>query len=321
MGRPRKRRQEDEDVEITGANQSDQPPGLDEESNEFASSPAHIFNQTVSSRSTASSQDFPQDVDHPFGPHLPSLNPDPENSELSLGIGSSTPSDLHETESGYLYPSLPSAQSSIPLAPCACLSEMYLTLSTLQVQSTFHFPYVLPTLRSALSTTTNVLMCEQCPKQTMTALQNVMLLATLLTTITDGYRSLIWAINAEANRAKETGEMKKFRMGDNAPERMHMHTGTIDCPMGFDIELDGDEWRKLARKVVKADLEGSQSGSAGILGLADMLAERQIRWHSKPVMEQNRSCYMNEARERKDGDFSCLKMVDMVKRQVEGLGL
>jgi hypothetical protein len=318
MGRPRKRRRENENAGVIDANLSDQHPGLDEDGNEFASPSLHGFDPTVPSGKKTSALDFHQDVDPTLFPHLSS---ELGNSELNLAINSSTSSDLHGTESEYLYLSPPSTHGSVPLAPCACLSEMYLTLSILQVQSTFDFPNILPILRSALSTTTSVLTCEQCPKQTMTAMQNVMLLTTLLTTITDGYRKLIRAINAEADRVRETGEIKKFRVGDSTPERMHMHTGTVDCPMGFDIELDYDEWRKLACKVVKADLEGSQSGTASILGLADMLAERQKRWHSNPIMEQSKLCSTNEACGQRDGGFSCLTMIEMVKRHVEGLGL
>jgi hypothetical protein len=198
---------------------------------------------------------------------------------------------------------------------------MYLTLSSLQAQAEFNFPEVLPKLRSALATTTNVLKCEECPRQVTTAMQNVMLLTTLLTSVTDCYQKLISSIEVEAERVKESGETKNFRMGDNAPERMHLHTGTLDCPMGFDIELDGEEWRKLARKVVKADLEGSRSGTSSIMGLTDMLTERQKQWHSDPVREVARCSTTAEKSVPQDGEYSCLKMVDMIRRHVAGLGL
>jgi hypothetical protein len=301
MGRPRKRRREGDEIEAAAFNSLEELHTFDVEGTGLSPTSLLGFDHSVH---------FPEDVALDF-----------DSTYTAVHSSLATESDDQSLQPRARYPSTPPSHSAIQLAPCACLSEMYLTLSSLQAQTVFSFPHVLPTLRSALATTTNVLKCEECPKQVTTAMQNVMLLTTLLTSITDSYQNLISAIEAEAKQVKESGETKGFRMGDNAPERMHMHTGTPDCPMGFDIELDGDEWRKLARKVVKADVEGSRSGTSSILGLADMLTERQSRWHLDPVMEGARRCTMTPKCVPQDGEFSCLKMVDMIRRHVAGLGL
>jgi hypothetical protein len=183
---------------------------------------------------------------------------------------------------------------------------------------------VLPALRSAMKTTTKVLECKECPKQTSSAMQNMMLLSTLLLAMTDSYRKLLQSIDTEAARLKVSGKKKTFRMGDNAPERMHLHTGTPDCPMGFDIELDSDEWRKLARKVVKADIESTPQSlreTVSVLGLTEMLEVRQIRWHQDAHSGQNHLTTGGEKCVQRDGEFSCLTMVKMVRNHVKLLGL
>jgi len=155
-------------------------------------------------------------------------------------------------------------------------------------------------------------------------MQNIMLLTTLLTSITDCYRKLLTAIDTEAKRSADAGEKKKFRMGDNSPEKMHLHTGTLDCPMGFDIDLDSHEWRTVARKVVKADVVGSgQPSPSTVLGLADMLEERQHRWHHDPMTLEMRTLFSKNGTrcEPREGEFSCLKMVGMIRRHVELLDL
>jgi hypothetical protein len=320
MGRPRKRRREDEGIEAMDLTSLDEHANFDLESSEYTLPDIHGTNQVIQPETIYSAQISMPNDELNFDQDYPPVDPTLENSESNFAIA--TPStDDQGAAVAVIYPTPPSSHDPIPLAPCACLSEMYLTLSTLQTRTDFGFPAVLPTLRSALATTTNVLKCEQCPKQPMTAMQNVMLLTTLLTTITDSYRKLILAIDVEAKRAKESGELKGFRVGDNSMERMHLHTGTPDCPMGFDIELDGEEWRKFARSVVKADVDGSRSGSRSIMGLANQLDERQRQWHSDPTKEEARKAMTGENCVPREGEWSCLKMVDMIRRHIEVLGL
>lgn len=156
-------------------------------------------------------------------------------------------------------------------------------------------------------------------------MQNILHLTTLLTSITDYYRKLLEAINVEAARATETGEKKRFRMGDSSPGKAHLHTGTLDCPMGFSVDLDGSEWKTLARKVVAGDVFVPDPGvhQITVLGLADMIEKRQLRWHEDRDMHEMREHFVGNGVRcvPKDGEFHCLKMVGVVRRHVTFLEL
>ncbi|KAI7345546.1 hypothetical protein KC331_g16685, partial [Hortaea werneckii] len=77
-----------------------------------------------------------------------------------------------------------------PGPTCACLSTLYLTLSTLQQQPQPHssptsspsssFPHTLAPLRTAMQTATSILVCPHCPQRFLSAMQNTQLLGTLL---------------------------------------------------------------------------------------------------------------------------------------------
>jgi hypothetical protein len=219
-----------------------------------------------------------------------------------------------------------SSDTPLPSGGCTCLSDMYLTLSNLQSLDQFSFPETLLPIRTSLHTTKSLLECSLCPKKATSAMQNVMHLATLLTTITDSYRKLLEAIDTEATRASEAGERKKFRMGDSSPEKAHLHTGTSDCPMGFFVNLDGQEWKVLARKVVEGDIAVTSRDSSHqitVLGLANMLEERQLRWHQDRDMNQMHDHFAGDGLvcTPNGGEFHCLKMVAMVRNHVALLNL
>jgi hypothetical protein len=333
MGRPRKRRREDEETEV-------QPEAFDSISSiQFEDVPefgfdAPDFSSDFYPRQNQNLQSVPSALDV-LGPNVlpnPELAFDPRlpiDPSLGLsGFGQTPPQwqslSTSSTSNAQTLDTAPSSMdTSFPMAKCSCLSDLYLALSVLQGQTTFDFPYVLPTIHSVMRTTTGVLRCEQCPKEMSTAMQNIMLLATLLTSITDCYRKLLTSVDVEAKRADEAGEKKRFRMGDNSPELMHLHTNTVDCPMGFDVELDGQEWRTLARKVIKAGVEGSRTDPPTIMGMASMLEERQHQWHQNPDTLETRIHFGGDGKpcEPRDGEFSCLKMIMFVRRHVERLGL
>ncbi|KAI6966912.1 hypothetical protein KC327_g5087 [Hortaea werneckii] len=76
--------------------------------------------------------------------------------------------------------------SLLPPPSCACLSTLYLTLSTLQPHqspsspSSPSFPHTLVPLRKAMQTATSILTCPICPQKFLSAMQNTQLLGTLL---------------------------------------------------------------------------------------------------------------------------------------------
>ncbi|RMY11524.1 hypothetical protein D0867_08056 [Hortaea werneckii] len=86
--------------------------------------------------------------------------------------------------------------SLLPTPSCACLSTLYLTLSTLQQQPSSSsppsssFPHTLTPLRTAMQTATSILTCPYCPQKFLSAMQNTQLLGTLLVSMYD--RQLAW---------------------------------------------------------------------------------------------------------------------------------
>jgi hypothetical protein len=164
-------------------------------------------------------------------------------------------------------------------------------------------------------------------------MQNLMMLTTLLTTVTECYRKILLAIDAHAAKAEAEGITLQYRMGDSSPERWHMHTGTNDCPMGINVDLDPGEYKMLARKVIRADVLGaanSPMGQVSILDLVRRLEERQNDWHngaSSAAMLQSsiemRRHFSNGGQQcnPQDGDFTCLKLIGMIRHHVTLLGL
>ncbi|KAK0660014.1 putative transcriptional regulatory protein [Lasiodiplodia hormozganensis] len=207
-----------------------------------------------------------------------------------------TPSVAHHDSSIQQPPFL----APSPGLPCACLSTIYLTISSLHSLSSHNFPFCLPSLHSALVTARNVLQCPTCPHSMATATLNIHMLISLLMTVIDAVQKLLQDIDAEAARVDAAGTTKQFVLAD-ASAPLHMHTGTANCPARFGMELSGVEWRELARKVVKAQVVGSSSSSSSsseaeggqqggaavdctIYGVLAAFVRRQNGWHDDPAM-------------------------------------
>lgn len=170
---------------------------------------------------------------------------------------------------------------------CACLSNIYLTLSSLHTLSSHDFPFILPSLRTAIATANTVLNCPHCPRSYATASQNIHGLISLLMTLIDNVYKLLTTIDAEAQRVDAAGTKKPFVLAD-ASAPAHMHSGSADCPVRFGMELSGTEWRELARKVVKGQIIGNAAeaeagGAEGtVYGTLAAFVRRQNRWHEDP---------------------------------------
>ncbi|GME66220.1 hypothetical protein GTA08_BOTSDO04993 [Neofusicoccum parvum] len=213
---------------------------------------------------------------------------------------------------------------------CACLSTIYLTLSSLHSLSSYDFPFVLPPLRSAIVTANTVLDCPHCPLACATAAQNIHGLISLLMTLADAVVRLLAAIDAEAARVDAAGAKKQFMLAD-ASAPLHMHTGTEDCPVRFGMELTGAEWRELARKVVKSQIIGSAAESeAGgcegtVYGTLAAFLRRQNRWHDDPEMiEVRRQAIGSDPFEKMEGMSKmrlCVQNVEHVKMRMKLLDI
>lgn len=107
-----------------------------------------------------------------------------------------------------------------------------------------------------------------------------MTLSALLTAIAERFHKALRAIDEEAARLEQAGLTKEYRMGDMSVETLHLHTGELDCPMGFEIELAAEEWRKLAKKVIKAEVLGKGKAPNPLISLVEQMEQRQTEWHT-----------------------------------------
>lgn len=207
-----------------------------------------------------------------------------------------------------------------PKLPCPCLSTMYLTLTNLQALTSFAFPSVLPHLRTALQTALAILNCPDCPKESFTAIQNAMTLGALLTAIAERFHRTLRAIDDEAARLERAGLTKEYRMGDMSVETLHLHTGEPGCPMGFEIELAAEDWRKLAKKVVKAEVLGKGKAPNSLVNLVEQMEQRQLKWHTGRVQrgEAFGNC-REEGTPHHGGDPICLRMIGGVRVMMDAM--
>ncbi|KAK4547284.1 hypothetical protein LTR36_000939 [Oleoguttula mirabilis] len=265
--------------------------------------------------------------------HHPQTKPDTSTHPLLLD-----PSLADDTNLG-----CPPSQTPL----CACLSTLYLTLSTLQSPSpsATAFPTALAPLREAMQTARAVTACPHCPTAFLTALQNTHLLGTLLVSIAERFGTLVAAITAEARRADAADEMKRFRLADldpgggggSASGASHPRatgTGGLGCAAAFSIELSPVEWRGMAKKVVRAEVHGPASsddddggetcGPPYFTDLTRRMRERQERWHSghnalpEDFPRDGEGRLIGGPRVPK-GDHLCLKMIGYSEELLAGL--
>tara|TARA_R110002003_G_scaffold28_23_gene1714 strand:+ start:4957 stop:5976 length:1020 start_codon:yes stop_codon:yes gene_type:complete len=171
------------------------------------------------------------------------------------------------------------ATIEVVIGPCTCLSLMYLTLSELQSVPSFAFPQVIVPLRKAMGVLSDLVHCPQCPKESFSAIQNVQSIVALCKAIVERFHKVLLEIDAEADRLHESGQKKPYRIGDNSPENQHLHTGTLDCPMGFNIEIEPKDWQRLAKTALKTEIHGNGSNPRPLLQLIKEAEARQKRWH------------------------------------------
>lgn len=191
---------------------------------------------------------------------------------------------------------------------------MYLTLENLRGMENFSFPFSLYLLRNATATGWDVVRCEYCPETFLTAMQNVQLLGLLLVILAERYVKILQAIDAERQRLVLTNETKTFRVGDMTPANSHIHTGWVDCPGSFMIELQPSEWSSMAKKGVKAEIHGrdADENSRAYSRLIKYLEERQHAWHA---LSREDAPYLCKGRNLTDKPL-CLALASEAKRVV-----
>ncbi|KAJ4353452.1 uncharacterized protein N0V89_005181 [Didymosphaeria variabile] len=323
MGRPRKRRREDVPPEEAPDVQPEPSPPIDSFTIPTFGDGGLLPNTDLASdlsgfpdvamNNTFSHSIIPPSYIESFGP-LPAY-------EASHGMDPIDPllwdPPLNDSDLTPQASSTPDQQST---GPCSCLSLNYLALSDLQALKNFAFPAVIPRIRPALQTASTMINCTKCPMEPFSAIQNMQSLTALLTAIAERFHKILAGIDAEAIRLEERQEKKTFRVGDNSPENMHLHTGTLDCPMGYDINLDPQDWKKLAKQMLRTEVIGGGHNPMPLLGLVEELEKRQHRWHHDVSMhtEERRKLFGAENLCRNKGDEAmCLRMIGHIRIMVE----
>ena len=291
---------------------------------------------------SASDWDFSIPPGLPTEHSIPSLTPDSSsNSPPTLNL----PPELQNTSKPHNYitgtsstqllldpslitnPSTDGTNLGMPssLQPtCACLSTLYLTLSNLQsMDPAFTFPFALHPLREAMQTAADVLSCNECPKRFISAIQNTQLIGTLLMSIAERFGKILQAISAEAVRAENAGEEKKFRLADLNTSTSHLHTNGIGCAAAFSITIPPSEWRSIAKKVVRAEVYGPSDGNnccPFFMGLLQRMEGRHQYWEDKAMPDDFPRDHTGEVIGGKNipkEDHVCLKYVMYARKLTE----
>jgi hypothetical protein len=130
-----------------------------------------------------------------------------------------------------------------------------------------------------MSALSDLIHCPECPKEPFGAIQNVQSIVALFKAIVERFNKVLLGIDAEASDLERTGQKKPYRIGDNNPALFHLHTGTLDCPMGFNIELEAKDWSRVVKTALKTEVYGGGSNPRPLLDLVKESEARQQRWH------------------------------------------
>ena len=206
---------------------------------------------------------------------------------------------------------------------CTCLPNLYSTLASFQTLPQPSFPYTLGLLKNAVRLGHGVVLCQICPTTYNTGVQNAMLLGTLVQLILNEYAKLLKHIEQRA--AKE--DRIAFRFGEHSTSLDSRHTGTPDCPMGINIDLSGEEWQMLARKAIKQGVVGSSNSTDSLKALIDAMKKRQQTLHQHYLPDTHSAGHGKIVTENTpDGrptNDVCLQItfIDQLRRSLEALQL
>lgn len=262
------------------------------------------------------SSQFPQDtaIDPTLG------FPGWENTQDNFGELFSNPAQLH-TPPTTLDHDVPNGEFAAqdPQQTCCCLPNLYATLASFQSVPSPSFPFSMGTLKKAARLAYNVAQCQICSQTYNTAVQNAMLLGTLMSILINEYAKLLKHIDERSSG----GEKIPFRVGEPSSPFDIRHTGGSDCPMSISIDLSGDEWRLLARKAIHQEIHGEEGTSDhSVFAIVQKMRSRQEEWHQRFASErhtQDHSDYDAEA--KKAGEHICVQIdyIEHIKKLLEML--
>jgi len=201
---------------------------------------------------------------------------------------------------------------------CSCLPNLYRTLASFQSLPPPSFPFSIGTLKKAARLAHDVVQCQICPQTYNTAVQNSMLLGTLMQMLMNEYAKLLNYIDERSS----SGEKIPFRVGEPSSSFDTRHTGGPDCPMSIIIDLSGGEWRLLARKAVHQEIHGDDEAvNQSLIAIVQEMRNRQGELHERFTSEVHVSGHDHTEEAKKSGEHICVQIlyIDNLKKSLEML--
>ena len=193
---------------------------------------------------------------------------------------------------------------------CSCLPNLYTTLGSFQSVPPPSFPFSMALLKKAARLAHTVAECQVCPESYNTAVQNTMLLGTLMQMLINEYARLLTYVDQRST----SGETFLFRVGEPSSSLDHRHTGGPDCPMSISINLSGDEWRVLAKKAVRQEIHGGEGmNSPSVISIIEKMKSRQWGMHQRFACEVHAPGHERLAHESGSSDEQKCLQIDFIQ--------
>ncbi|KAF1811854.1 hypothetical protein P152DRAFT_385080, partial [Eremomyces bilateralis CBS 781.70] len=199
---------------------------------------------------------------------------------------------------------------------CACISRLSLALENLRCRESTDFHSSLCVLRRCMAIAREVLVCQMCPVHYDSAMQNAQVLATLMMSIAEQFRRIVWQIEGEEKRASAARERKTVQLSscDMTPESID-DSDWEDC---VSFQVEPGEWKCLLKKAVRAEIFGLKDGSHPCYALLLEGFETRLRgWHHAHPSSDWPTISHRQAIE--NGEPSCLKLLESSRRVIEPL--
>ncbi|KAF2628029.1 hypothetical protein BU25DRAFT_38558 [Macroventuria anomochaeta] len=187
--------------------------------------------------------------------------------------------------------------------PCSCLSLAYLATSQLQCSVAGNdLPTAMADLKAALASANAILKCLQCPKQMVTAMQNLLQVGSLLLTLVGRMQTLLAQVDAGVD----------------------INVGTLQDPS---VVMNEHQFRLFFRKTLKETILGSHidTGDSTLLGVMHQFEERQQDWHADPQMYERQAKLFGK---RTATNFAhecqsrvCGRLIELLKASISSLEL
>ncbi|KAE8167717.1 hypothetical protein BDV40DRAFT_152664 [Aspergillus tamarii] len=222
---------------------------------------------------------------------------------------------IYENESQAAYPLFLHSQGEP--SSCACLSLLYLMMEQLRAKDRIAVPGDLVLLRNCVSSSKQVLYCQECPRRYLSIVQNGTMLGVLCMCIAACYARALETIDTETKRASDANERKQLCISTSNPEALHDPSSLGNVLSSFSVDIAASEWASIMRRTVKVEIFGSESSKENcFMSFIDALQERQRGWHQVPPAPDCPSTYRSLC-DMTGPEPVCLVIVNEAKKLID----